>query len=612
MSDGVEELGGRGWRAWARRTWWRGVRPWWRRVEWPVLWAAALAALALGAWGFHRYYTEIRLQPRSLLDELYLSVQLYILQSGALDGELPWQLELARWLAPAVTVYTATKALLVIFREQIDSVRLFLFYRKHSIVCGLGRKGYLLVRSLRAAGRRVVVVESDEQNPRIERCRERGALVIVGNAADRTVLRRARAHKAAWLVTLLPDDGENAEVAGRARTLSARRRGEGLTCLAHIAEPQLCDQLVDRELATAEPGPFRLGFFNVYQSGARALLDAHNPFAGAAAPHLLVVGLGRMGQSVIGQAAGEWRVSGGGAGGLLDVTFIDIEAERKAEALSFSHPQVVDACRLHPLPLDVYSTEFQRGDFLRGGDGRPPVSVAYVCLDQDAAGLYAALKLVRLLRGRGVNIVVRMTHDAGLARLLTGGGAPGGAYAGLRAFKLFEEVCHVGLLPEGRREGPLPESVLDAIARAIHAEYARDRRERGETTRENPSIAPWDALPRALRESNYEQARDVVLKLRQLGYDIERATGEGRAVRSFGDREVDQMAMMEHERWLAEHDGWTLGPKDYEKRTHPHLLPWDRLPEEVRKSNREAVGRIPALLAWVGYQVQKVDGQASS
>lgn len=608
-----------GWRWRLRRFWWQRVRPAWRRFEWPVVWGLALGALLLGYLGFDEYHAG-KTPPKTWYDNLYYAVQLYILQSGAVDGPPPL-LEAARWLAPAVTAYTATKALLVLFHDQFNALRLRR-YRGHLVICGLGRKGSLIARSMREAGRRVVVVDANEQNPRIERCREVGAVVVVGNAADRAVLRKAGAERARWLVSVLPDDGENAEVAGQARALAAGRRGEGLTCLAHIAEPQLCDLLVERELATAEAGAFRQEFFNVFQLGARELLRQHDPFAAQPEPHLLVVGLGRMGMSLIAQAAGEWHARRPDPQTPLHVTVVDLRAEEKYHSLLFSHPQVAAVCRVRRRQLEVYSTEFQSGVFLRRRDDEgpaPPVTTAYVCLDQDAAGLYAALTLVRLVAGRSVSVVVRMTHDAGMAKLFGEGGRAAGPYAGLHAFKLLDRVCHRGLLSAGK---------FEAIARAIHAAYVRERERAGQTPQANPSLVPWDQLPEVLRASNYEQAQHIGVKLRALGYDIERATGDGRAVTEFSEDEIELMAEMEHDRWMRAmvRNGFSYESEAGGK-THKALLPWQKLspeerarrytpeedraigqealPEEQKRKDREAVVKIPSLLAAVNYQACK-------
>ena len=99
-------------------------------------------ALVLGLTGFVRLADAAgRADPAHRF--LYLSIQLFVLQSGAVLPPLPWELEVARFLAPAVAGYTAISALAVLFREQLQRLRT-LRLQDHVVVCGLGRKGALL------------------------------------------------------------------------------------------------------------------------------------------------------------------------------------------------------------------------------------------------------------------------------------------------------------------------------------------------------------------------------------------------------------------------------------------------------------------------------------
>lgn len=49
-----------------------------------------------------------------------------------------------------------------------------------------------------------------------------------------------------------------------------------------------------------------------------------------------------------------------------------------------------------------------------------------------------------------------------------------------------------------------------------------------------------------------------------------------------------------HENWMRELTarGWTWGPKDPEKKTHPHLVPWAELPPEIRLRARLFVAMV--------------------
>lgn len=584
----------------ARRFWWTKVRPAWLKVQWPLVWTVALIALVLGLIGFRKYFAAVGEQ-RSFLDLVYNAVQLFVMESGNLAPPLNWQLEVARFLAPAVTIYTASKAFLALFRDQFVGLRLA-FYRHHIVIAGLGKRGFLLTKNFRQAGQRVVVLEADASNPNIERCREEGAVVLIGNAATKAQLRKAGVPSASYLISVLADDGANAELAAQAREVTTNKRDSALTCLIHIVEPQLRTLLSGRELATNAGDSFRLEFFNIFQLGARALLQAHPPFTEneAGTSHLLVVGLGRMGQSLCAYAASEWFESNFRTRGKLAITVVDKEANEKVELLGFRHPQVKTIARITSHEMDVFSSNFQKADFLFDEQGNCDITRAYVCLDNDAASLYAGLSLLDMLQSHSVSVVVRMTHDAGLASLLRKTTPAAGRHANLHSFNLLNQTCNMALLPTG---------VIETLAREIHEAYTQHQLLRGEDASSNPALAPWDELPERLRESNRRQAEHISKKLEAIGCGICTVGRGGEDGVQFSADEIDQLAELEHERWLEERAraGWTFadGPKDLLRQTSPDLLPWRSLTDEVREIDRETARAIPDLLRRAGFQISR-------
>ena len=96
----------------------------------------------------------------------------------------------------------------------------------------------------------------------------------------------------------------------------------------------------------------------------------------------------------------------------------------------------------------------------------------------------------------------------------------------------------------------------------------------------------WEELSETLRNSNRDQAADIVSKLRAISCDIAPAEN-GRVSVEFSSEEIERLAELEHERWEAERrlDGWTLGPtKDPVAKRSPYLVPWEDLSQEVRRS----------------------------
>ena len=266
------------------KTFWREkVRRWWYDFEWPVIGALGLAVLVLGCVGFRLQLLKEG-KATDLFDLIFRTCQLFVLQISV-EPPMPWQLNAARLLAPLIAAYTALQALAEIFAGQMHSLYLR-FQRGHVVICGLGRKGLILARYFVERGQTVVVIEQDAENDLVGQCRDLGAIVLIGDAAEPWLLRRAGVERAMHLFALCGDDGVNAEVAVRAAQLVAGREGPPLTCVLHIYDPQLCALLRERELDASSAGRLRLEFCNNFDLGARVLLEEHPlcPLAGGG-PH---------------------------------------------------------------------------------------------------------------------------------------------------------------------------------------------------------------------------------------------------------------------------------------------------------------------------------------
>ena len=82
------------------------MRPTRAYLQWILVALLGLAAFVLGVVGFTGFFAALG-EPRSFWDVLYLTLQLFILESGSVSGPVPWELEVARLLAPTVAAYTA-------------------------------------------------------------------------------------------------------------------------------------------------------------------------------------------------------------------------------------------------------------------------------------------------------------------------------------------------------------------------------------------------------------------------------------------------------------------------------------------------------------------------
>ncbi len=558
----------------------------WQTVRWPLLGALAAGSFVLGFLGFRSYFDGVG-TTKTDLDLVYLSLQLYTLESGSIpQAGVPWQLEVARLAAPSVSALALVTAVAVVFREQIAEWRLR-HTHAHVVVCGLGEVGSTLASDLLAAGHQVVAVDADPLAPAVVALRRRGAVVVVGDARDPGTLRRAQIGRASHLISVVRADDANAEIVVQASELTEGRQGPALTCLAHIGDPDLCALLRSEELAASHHGSSRVDFFTVDELGARAMIRDHGPFDlnGTRAPEVLVVGLSPFGQSVVTEIARQWRGHPERARGPVTITIVDPEASEVADRLRRHHPQLDDTARLLPVVarLDVLDSDAVAGSTAR---------IAYVCLDDDSCALQAALTIRNALADPDAPVVVELIHAGGMAHLIERM-APSER---IHAFTVLEHTLRADLLLGGTYE---------VLAQAIHAEYRVQRRKDAASTRVDPSLAPWEALADSLKESNRDQAAHIGTKLAATGRRLAPLTNWQEET-SFTEAEVEALAEMEHARWVRQRvrDGWTDGPKDVTARTTPYLVPWAALSEEVKELDRQAVRGIPGFLSRAGYQIR--------
>jgi hypothetical protein len=575
-----------------RALWRERLRPYWHDARPTAVVAAGVAVIVLGTIGYLDKHPEF-----GLLDALYRAVALFGL-TGNEEPPVPWTLEVARLLGPLVFGYAALRALLALFRQELRLLAIRAFARGHVVVAGLGEQGFRVATALHEAGHRVIVVERDAGNARSPGLQERGITVLTGDATDAAMLRRAQAGTAAHVVAVCGDDATNIDVAAAAERLADGRPRGVLTALAHLQDTRLWAMLAGAGVGSEQPS-YRLELFNVDVLGAQALLDRHPPRgldgSGDGPPHVLLVGLHGVGAQLVVRLAAAWRdvrpLQPGGA--RLRITVADAGAAEHLAGLRAAHPGLDALCELHALAAPAAPTAAP--------------AQTYVCLPQEADALAVALDLRTIAPVDPSVVVVVADEDSGVARALR---AEGRVVGGIHCFGVLTATLGADLLRHGETE---------VLARAKHEQYVRDELRRGTPVDSSPSLRPWDQLPDALKESNRRFADGISAKLGAARCLVVPAPLLDPAAPgfTFTDAEVEELAVQEHDRWVADlrRDGWrpTTGPKDPVRRRHPLLVPWDALGEEDRDRDREPVRAIPALLARAGFRVVRLpaaDGDA--
>jgi hypothetical protein len=561
-----------------------------------------LAGLVLGYVGFTKNAVSLG-QEMTVLDNLYLTLGLISMNSGAVSGPVSWELQIARFLVPASAASTALIAFIALFAQQTELVRLWLVH-DHVVICGLGKKGIRLANQFLAEGYRVVAIESDDRNPWSESARTSGAILVKGDATDPAILQKGRTQNAKYIFSVLGEDGKNAQVAVMAKAIACKRRDGILTCIIHLVDAELFHLLREKELAGPSNSNFRLQLFNIFEHGSRLMLEQYPPWGETVQKknlHIMILGLGKMGESLVVEIGRRWQWMHDDQQARLSMSIIDLAAVRKTGALLHRFPHFGNFIDFHPVPIDVTNADILEAVPTLVSD----LDIVYVCFDNETLCLSTGLALNQKLRHRCIPIVLRMAQVEGLSRLLQEEGGNAGAYSNLHVFHLLDQTCTIEILLKGMHE---------ILGQDLYAAYLENFASMADERDPGATRPTWMELSETEKEKNRRQADRIPLVLGAAGYCIDSMWNWEAAGFSFkeegnGQDEVALMAIMEHKLWCEEQilSGWRYGTeKRTDLKTHPDLLSWEELSPAEQEKNKRYIRSLPGILAKAGFKIIKV------
>jgi len=200
---------------------------------------AVLAAIAVGTVVFHL------LEGWSILDSLYVTAQT-VTTVGF--GDITPRTTAGRVFATVfmmvgvgIVLYALTSIVQSIVHSELfaryGQSRKMSKLRDHFIICGAGRVGSHLIRSLRAVDGIFLVIESDQT--KVEALMDAGIAVLVRDATLEESLIEAGVQHARGLASCLPDDADNVYV-----VLTARDLNPNIHIVARAAEEAAESKLI--------------------------------------------------------------------------------------------------------------------------------------------------------------------------------------------------------------------------------------------------------------------------------------------------------------------------------------------------------------------------------
>jgi hypothetical protein len=537
----------------------------------------AILAFALGLWGWSLHAPAGNLAGHA--NNLFRTLQLITLQFPTqFDGNLPWQLHVARLLVPLAAL---AASLHIVIGAATRPARLALMpnAKNHIIVCGAEQLTESALKKLAETSNRQVVTLGPPMDPgRRENLEGLGLTIIEGDPREPATLPAIGLANAAAIFITGEDDVANLNIA-RLAIGAARTRKPGLPPLA------LAVLLDDEELAAALDGLSRTAGLRYHRlcpdrEGLRLELARHAPVFRKpdrdARTHVLVLGLtGRWQQSLMQTivAAQDHPTQRP----LLTLVLPPEEAAALA-AWQQARPELdlVAECNALPAGAALLPPAEAVADWHAA---HPPPQLAVV-LRADAPALGTALALRRPGCAIGLDvttpILVRQSREDHLLAALA---ASPIRLTGLHAFGGLLRAESIGRVLD--REG-------EAMAIALHAAYQKATRSLPPCSPE--SIAAWDSLAENFRDANRAAAEHVPILLAAAGLQPGDAADE---------TTLDRMARIEHRRWIADRiDRCSrYAPvRDNARLLHPSLRDFDTLPPEEQEKDRNQVRTILSIL----------------
>jgi hypothetical protein len=502
---------------------------------------------------------------------------------------LPWQIELARLIAPVATVMT----ILFVFvgRARVTIINYMVRYRKdHIVVGGLGWRAWQFIQTCDDP-HKVVAVELNADSREVEKARQRGVSVIIGDVLDSETYGKVGLLNAKDLVAFTGNDGINVELALKARDYVRKTHPSNshLRIHLHADEPKLTYRLEDYPKFYDEYSVAEISFFSVYDLSARILFHSYPPdlFAdvfGQRQVHIALYAFERMALHILLEAARTCHFRNSSR---TRFTIFDKDAVVKAQQLKNEYPHIEEICDFDFVPMEVngqHDIDDLSTVLLQS------ITYHVICDDSDESNVNCALILRNaLLKRIGCNapIMVRMMQSSGLAQLLESRTGDPENPDGLFPFGMLDQVLQVDNIINER---------LDRRAKIIHQIYEDPSGGSNQISAQRLQ-QDWNDLPERKRKQNRLQADHLGVKLRAIACNSRGKPASGFA---FAEQESELLAAMEHARWVAteKNDGWVYGPEKVEDaKISPYILPWHAVADSNKEEEIQRIRLYPTSFA---------------
>lgn len=618
------------------------------------VWILGIVAFALGAHGVFELLDESIPLTSRLAESFYSSIQFftishpdYLIFTAEGDQNLyrmNWTLQLARYLAPLVTLTAAISFFSSVIDNWLRQLRVKLFYRRHVVIFGFNLRSRMLCEDLVRRGKRVVLIEPNLETVDHAWLRKRGVIAFKMSEYDSVTAERCKVERANYVFAMQTKDAKNLKIlvsvyqrnkavfgGPESDEKATQAPGIDTRCFVHFSETNYKHLKFGSQFTDLD-NYFSLQVFSVYSHSARLLTSRiYKRYAtellGGKRLQIILFGTGRTGQAILEQLV---RMSFFRKNKSATITVIDdneagwkrIESrfpiltlqgefyrEEEANRIRCLKDQIgFPKTEFNEVPFDSASLLTGRAFESKSADSEV-VTLAILSSADATKNLTIADALLQQQKVEFQEIFVRSDENDPEIRSYVRSELD---RKNLSGFPTLDEICKLSVLDEGS---------IELLARTIHEEYLK---ELGNLSNSHPSLTSWTKLDESYKESNRRAALHIEIKCALLGLEhlnledyraVKKAASEIKQRLKCDERDayLELLAECEHSRWCIEKllDGWTPGTvRNDSVKAHPNLVPWEMedssirelfsgfapLTENDKQKDRNNIEKIPILL----------------
>ncbi len=546
---------------------------------------------------------------------LYKALQLFTLEFNlgkAQELHHNWILFFARWLAPATLILAAVRLYLKVIREDLRRRRINKWIN-HVVVFGYGEKGKQIVNSLLKQDKQVVIVDPNISKSIIQENHIRNWVFLDMDATSESTLFRAGIERAEYCIAVTGDDIQNFKILNIAKSIKENQKNAScLIGFSHVDNGDLITDFHEYPLFRKSESYFDGRIFNINDNAARLINrthapDIYHPVCKATDPpmHILILGFGALGQALVTQLARTTHY-------LNDkktiISVVDENMDKQAELYKGHYPELDQIIQFNPVqckPDCMVESEILNIEKTQ----KQPVSIVYFCHENTTVQILALKRISQVLKNKAP-LIVNVPVNTPLPKWAC-------SKNGIYLIDPFSEACTYQTIVE---------EVMEKTAIQIHNQFLEDQKKynkdawdkyqkalaNGEDAEPpKPSMMNWAQLAEEYKHSNRSQADHIEIKLRAFGCESTALTDTSCEAVSMpeDDSLINKLANMEHRRWNADRwlAGWKYGKRDNERKIHDNLVSWEKLDDEIKQYDVDAVKNIPNLLETMNLKICKKD-----